>query len=341
MADLGFLPVGPPAARPDPARRPAAAVLGHPRRRRRRAGQALPAPTRSRTASTRRSRRSSTMTHHVLHVSTDDRLPVLVDLAAAPGRTLVFTRTKHGAKALARQLNARRRARGRAARQPGAERPRPATSRAFSDGTAPTLVATDIAARGIHVDDVSLVIHADPPVEHKAYLHRSGRTARAGAERHRRHADDRRPGRRRPRPDPQGRHHADHHPAAARRTRCCTSSPRASAPSPPRSCWPAGAGARGSGRIGPRRRPAGHQHRRLQPVGRFRRRGGSGNGGRQGAGREAAGAGAGASRAGGAKRPVTARTGGRSGSTTVYTSTSGGAAAFSAGTRAGSGRGGR
>jgi len=53
---------------------------------------------------------------------------------------------------------------------------------AFSEGSAETLVATDIAARGIHVDDVALVIHADPPVEHKAYLHRSGRTARAGAQ---------------------------------------------------------------------------------------------------------------------------------------------------------------
>ncbi len=53
---------------------------------------------------------------------------------------------------------------------------------AFHGGKASTLVATDIAARGIHVDDVSLVVHADPPVEHKAYLHRSGRTARAGAD---------------------------------------------------------------------------------------------------------------------------------------------------------------
>ena len=52
----------------------------------------------------------------------------------------------------------------------------------FHSGKATTLVATDIAARGIHVDDVALVVHADPPVEHKAYLHRSGRTARAGAE---------------------------------------------------------------------------------------------------------------------------------------------------------------
>jgi superfamily II DNA/RNA helicase len=53
---------------------------------------------------------------------------------------------------------------------------------AFTDGSATTLVATDIAARGIHVDGIALVIHADPPVEHKAYLHRSGRTARAGAQ---------------------------------------------------------------------------------------------------------------------------------------------------------------
>ena len=52
---------------------------------------------------------------------------------------------------------------------------------AFSDGSASALVATDIAARGIHVDDVALVVHADPPIEHKAYTHRSGRTARAGA----------------------------------------------------------------------------------------------------------------------------------------------------------------
>ena len=65
---------------------------------------------------------------------------------------------------------------------------------AFGSGTATTLVATDIAARGIHVDDVSLVVHADPPVEHKAYLHRSGRTARAGDDGHRRHADARRAG---------------------------------------------------------------------------------------------------------------------------------------------------
>jgi len=121
----------------------------------------------------------ATMTHHVLHVAKESRLPVLADLAAAPGRTLVFTRTKHGAKALARQLNAK----GVPSVELHGNLSQNARTRnltAFSDGTATTLVATDIAARGIHVDDVGLVVHADPPVEHKAYLHRSGRTARAG-----------------------------------------------------------------------------------------------------------------------------------------------------------------
>ena len=120
------------------------------------------------------------MTHHVLHLQKDSRLPVLVDLTAAPGRTLVFTRTKHGAKSLARQLNAN----GVAAVELHGNLSQNARTRnlgAFTDGSATTLVATDIAARGIHVDDINLVVHADPPVEHKAYLHRSGRTARAGA----------------------------------------------------------------------------------------------------------------------------------------------------------------
>jgi superfamily II DNA/RNA helicase len=120
------------------------------------------------------------MSHHVLHVSHDDRLPVLVDLTAAPGRTLVFTRTKRGAKTLTRRLIAA----GVPAVELHGNLAQPARRRnlhAFSEGDAKTLVATDIAARGIHVDDISLVIHADPPLEHKAYLHRSGRTARAGA----------------------------------------------------------------------------------------------------------------------------------------------------------------
>jgi superfamily II DNA/RNA helicase len=123
----------------------------------------------------------ASMTHHLLHVREDERLPVLVDLAAAPGRTLVFTRTKHGAKRLTRQLNA---AGVRSVELHGnlAQNARDRNLHAFRNGTARTLVATDIAARGIHVDEVTLVVHADPPVEHKAYLHRSGRTARAGAD---------------------------------------------------------------------------------------------------------------------------------------------------------------
>jgi superfamily II DNA/RNA helicase len=123
----------------------------------------------------------SQMTHHVLHVSREGRVPVLAELTAAPGKTIVFTRTKHGAKALARQLNAR----GVPTVELHGNLAQNARTRnldAFGNGAATTLVATDIAARGIHVDDVSLVVHADPPVEHKAYLHRSGRTARAGNE---------------------------------------------------------------------------------------------------------------------------------------------------------------
>ncbi len=119
------------------------------------------------------------MEHHVLQVSAADRLPVLFDLTAAPGKTMVFTRTKHGAKKLTKQLIA--------AGVPAVEmhgnlgqNARQRNLEMFSTGKAKTLVATDVAARGIHVDDVSVVIHADPPTEHKAYLHRSGRTARAG-----------------------------------------------------------------------------------------------------------------------------------------------------------------
>ncbi|TWP37595.1 DEAD/DEAH box helicase [Leekyejoonella antrihumi] len=123
----------------------------------------------------------SQMSHHVLHIGRDHRVPILVDLTSAPGRTVIFTRTKHGAKALSRQLNSQ----GVPAIELHGNLSQNARTRnmaAFHDGRANTLVATDVAARGIHVDDVALVIHADPPTEHKAYLHRSGRTARAGAE---------------------------------------------------------------------------------------------------------------------------------------------------------------
>ena len=121
----------------------------------------------------------SAMSHHVLHVDREHRLPILVDLTSAPGRTVVFTRTKRGAKTLARQFN---NSGVPAVELHGnlAQNARTRNLEAFHDGRASVLVATDIAARGIHVDDVALVVHADPPAEHKAYLHRSGRTARAG-----------------------------------------------------------------------------------------------------------------------------------------------------------------
>jgi superfamily II DNA/RNA helicase len=121
----------------------------------------------------------SAMSHHVLHVDREHRLPILVDLISAPGRTIVFTRTKRGAKTLARQFN---NSGVPAVELHGnlAQNARTRNLEAFHEGRASALVATDIAARGIHVDDVALVVHADPPAEHKAYQHRSGRTARAG-----------------------------------------------------------------------------------------------------------------------------------------------------------------
>ena len=104
---------------------------------------------------------------------------MLVDLASAPAARWCSPAPSTGPRTLARQLNARGvptvELHGNLARTPA-----PATWRR-STRRATTLVATDIAARGIHVDDVALVVHADPPVEHKAYLHRSGRTAHAGA----------------------------------------------------------------------------------------------------------------------------------------------------------------
>ncbi|MBK8462256.1 MAG: DEAD/DEAH box helicase [Nigerium sp.] len=121
----------------------------------------------------------ATMEHHVLTLTEAERTDVIADLASAPGRTILFTRTKHGAKKLAKQLIGR----GIPAVDLHGNLSQNARTRnleAFGSGRVETLVATDIAARGIHVDDVALVVHADPPTEHKAYLHRSGRTARAG-----------------------------------------------------------------------------------------------------------------------------------------------------------------
>ncbi|WP_457256121.1 DEAD/DEAH box helicase [Pedococcus sp. P5_B7] len=121
------------------------------------------------------------MTHHLFNVSRDNKPAVVRELVAGQGRTLAFTRTKHAAKKLAKQLTAS----GIPAVDLHGNLSQAARQRnlaAFSEGHSRVLVATDIAARGIHVDDVTLVVHVDPPAEHKAYLHRSGRTARAGAE---------------------------------------------------------------------------------------------------------------------------------------------------------------
>ena len=120
-----------------------------------------------------------TMSHHLFHVTHAAKLDVVAEIAARPGRTICFVRTKYGAERLAKQLgrmgvNAGALHGGRAQAQ------RNRALAAFRDGAVPVLVATDVAARGIHVDDVSLVLHVDPPQDGKNYLHRSGRTARAG-----------------------------------------------------------------------------------------------------------------------------------------------------------------
>jgi len=120
------------------------------------------------------------MTHHVFHVSGPDAKKQLVHtLASGSGRRILFMRTKHQARKLAKQLTES----GIPSVDLHGNLSQPARDRnlaAFTAGSARVLVATDIAARGVHVDDVELVVHIDPPAEHKAYLHRSGRTARAG-----------------------------------------------------------------------------------------------------------------------------------------------------------------
>ncbi|MEV0464877.1 DEAD/DEAH box helicase [Nocardia tengchongensis] len=120
------------------------------------------------------------MTHHVFEVSTNDaKREVVHRLASGAERRILFTRTKHQARKLARQLTTA----GIPAVDLHGNLTQPARDRnlaAFAAGSAKVLVATDVAARGVHVDGVELVVHVDPPAEHKAYLHRSGRTARAG-----------------------------------------------------------------------------------------------------------------------------------------------------------------
>jgi superfamily II DNA/RNA helicase len=121
------------------------------------------------------------MTHHVFEVATlESKNEIVQALASGKGRSILFMRTKHHAKRLAKKLTES----GIPAVDLHGNLSQPQRDRnlaAFGDGSVRVLVATDVAARGVHVDDVELVVHVDPPAEHKAYLHRSGRTARAGA----------------------------------------------------------------------------------------------------------------------------------------------------------------
>jgi len=121
------------------------------------------------------------MTHHVFGTADAETKKRLVHaLAGGTGRRILFMRTKHHAKKLAKQLTEA----GIPAVDLHGNLSQPQRDRnlaAFGAGEVKVLVATDVAARGVHVDDVELVVHVDPPTEHKAYLHRSGRTARAGS----------------------------------------------------------------------------------------------------------------------------------------------------------------
>ena len=122
----------------------------------------------------------SDVEHEVFVLPAADKLAVAAEIASREGRTLFFVRTKHGADRLAKQLS---RAGVPAAAIHGNlnQNQRQRALAAFTAGEPRVLVATDVAARGIHVDGIGLVVHYDPPNDHKDYLHRSGRTARAGA----------------------------------------------------------------------------------------------------------------------------------------------------------------
>ncbi|WP_026313501.1 DEAD/DEAH box helicase [Actinomadura flavalba] len=120
-----------------------------------------------------------TMDHHLLLVAPKEKSLITAEIANREGRTILFARTKHGVDRLAKQLT---QVGVRAAGLHGGKSQglRTRTLHEFREGSINVLVATDVAARGIHVDDVSLVMHVDPPADHKDYMHRAGRTARAG-----------------------------------------------------------------------------------------------------------------------------------------------------------------
>jgi superfamily II DNA/RNA helicase len=121
----------------------------------------------------------TTMEHHVLHVHGADKYATTTEIAARDGRVLMFLDTKHAVDRLTEHLlNSGVRA---AALHGGKSQPqRTRTLAQFKSGHVTVLVATNVAARGIHVDNLDLVVNVDPPSDHKDYLHRGGRTARAG-----------------------------------------------------------------------------------------------------------------------------------------------------------------
>ncbi|SEC91167.1 DEAD/DEAH box helicase [Streptomyces sp. TLI_105] len=121
----------------------------------------------------------TTMTHHVLVVKPKDKAPVTAAIAARKGRTIIFVRTQLGADRIAEQLRESG-VKADALHGGMTQGARTRTLADFKDGYVNALVATDVAARGIHVDGIDLVLNVDPAGDHKDYLHRSGRTARAG-----------------------------------------------------------------------------------------------------------------------------------------------------------------
>ncbi|MFF2572913.1 DEAD/DEAH box helicase [Streptomyces sp. NPDC058084] len=121
----------------------------------------------------------TTMTHHVLVVKPKDKAPVTAAIAARKGRTIIFVRTQLGADRIAEQLRDSG-VKADALHGGMTQGARTRTLADFKDGYVNALVATDVAARGIHVDGIDLVLNVDPAGDHKDYLHRSGRTARAG-----------------------------------------------------------------------------------------------------------------------------------------------------------------
>ena len=121
----------------------------------------------------------TTMEHHLLHVQTDDKSAAVAHIAAREGGVIMFTDTRHGADRLVRNLLAN--GVKAAALHGGKSQPqRTRTLQQFRDGQVTALIATNVAARGIHVEGLDLVVNIDPPTDHKDYLHRGGRTARAG-----------------------------------------------------------------------------------------------------------------------------------------------------------------